>query len=411
MSTIACPVCNADTPTEYNFCISCDKQIKCLNTSCNKLLVAGKKFCFTCGQPIGSLSTELSQPNRYFKRVTQRGGDFDEITEWNASDNAVHELAPFIVEGMGMRVGQRTIYQARRDGPTASPDNSPEQREIQGTEQLQLPPKGDESQAAQTGEGAESNAPQERREVKEGAARYFARDGKALALKKKDFKGKTFKEQQRNYVLMYTSAYQQVFGNPVPSREHYNEVARSESIFDKNFPSYLTQLTRRELREVSSGFTLTDDGEKEVSRIITLMSADNLTGHPYWDRNAGTPARKQRANKDDKAKIKEWAQKKVELGKLDIRDIDSPRDYALVACWILTVHLKVVNAVRWTEAYQYMKEKFETISANSDAFRLAMTKSIKNFRKNDEQQYYLTPEGQKRVEDSIANGLRGAAEK
>jgi hypothetical protein len=412
MSTVSCPICNADTPDQYNFCTSCDKQIKCLNPDCNKLLVAGKTFCFTCGQPIPSISTELgqpNQPNRYFKRVTQRGDDFDEITEWNASDDAVRELAPFIVEGMTIR--PRTIYRGRNNGPTTSSDNSPEQREIAGTEQRQLPPMGDESQADQSREDAAGAAPQEKREVKDGAARYFERDGDALALKKKDFKGKTFKEQQRNYVLVYTAAYRQVFGKPVPSREHLNEIARSESIYDRNFPNYLTQLTRRELREVSSGFTLTDDGEKEVTRILALMSDDKLTGHPYWDRNAGTPTRKQRASKDDKTKIKEWAQKDVELGKLHIRDITASLDFALVACWVLTVHLKVVNAVKWTDAYQYMKEKFETISANSDKFRLAMTRNEKHFRKNDEQQYYLTADGQKRVEDLIANGLKSTAEK
>lgn len=36
-STLTCPFCSAETPSEHNFCIFCDQQIKCLNSDCGKM--------------------------------------------------------------------------------------------------------------------------------------------------------------------------------------------------------------------------------------------------------------------------------------------------------------------------------------------------------------------------------------
>ena len=96
-------------------------------------------------------------------------------------------------------------------------------------------------------------------------------------------------------------------------------------------------------------------------------------------------------------------QEEVELGNLKVRDIRKQQDYALIALWIITVHLNKAEAVRWNDAYYYFQEKFKTISASQASFNRAMANPTneKYFRKNGEL-FFLTSEGQKKVEDWIA---------
>ncbi len=101
--------------------------------------------------------------------------------------------------------------------------------------------------------------------------------------------------------------------------------------------------------------------------------------------------------------MQEWAQEKVDLENLEVREIRQARDYALLSLWILTIHLKKTNAVRWNDAYYYFKEKFTTISVEPESFSRAISKTLndKYFRKSGDQ-YFLSSEGQQKVEGWIA---------
>jgi hypothetical protein len=400
MVPITCPSCKAETLAEYNFCVNCDRQIKCLNPTCNRVLVAGKTFCFGCGQP---LALDSSDQNRYVRKIDQKGKEYHEYTEFSVSDEAVRELAPFIVGQMNSRPPQRAFYQTRGNGSPSPSDGSQNGGALPGREALQLPPKTDEpDQSEQEHEGSEG---EERKDAKEGASRYFIRDGDYLVAKQKDFKGKSWRYQQKNFILLYASAYPQFFGKPVPSKDHLKSAAQKSHVYDpNNFATYLNQTVRRELTEVSNGFAVTDDGEKEIKNIIDLMESEKAeAGFPYWDRSLAGPVKKTRLSKSERDTVKEWAKDKVQLGKLDVRDIDSPRDYALVSIWIITVHLKKAEAVRWNDAYYYYKERFKAISATPNAFSKALGRKIneKYFKKSGEQ-FYLTSEGRKQVEGWIA---------
>lgn len=155
---------------------------------------------------------------------------------------------------------------------------------------------------------------------------------------------------------------------------------------------------------MSDGFKLNPKGEKEVTSIIANMKDEKADeGFKYWDRSMSAPSKKTRFGKDGLSKIKAWAQEEVNTGSLNIRDIKTGRDYAMLALWIITVHLKKENAVRWNDAYYYFKEKYTTISATTNGFRKALTKPVneKYFAKTGEL-FYLTPEGDKVVEAWIA---------
>lgn len=388
--TLTCPFCNSETPTEHNFCIICNQQTKCLSPSCGKKLVPGKPFCFSCGQAIAKLSTPSAQVNKYVRDIKQLGKTYEEHTEFSMSDHAVSEVAPFIV-GQIMSRPQRITYPSASNPPTPSQQLS---LDLNGSSlEMETPqlPEATASPVIETHSG--------------GAARYFERDGDYLVATIKDFKGTTWADQQKRFILLYASAYNQIFGQLVPDKEHFKKAAERASILDpSNFTKYLSEATRTYLSEIGSKFKLNHDGEKEVKTILARIEDDNIgSGNRYWERSTSSSTKRQRFNKDDKTKIQEWAQEEVDLGSLNVRDIRKAKDYALVSLWILTVHLNKAEAIRWNDAYYYFREKFTTLSVKTDAFSRALSKpeNDKYFRKAGEL-FYLTSEGQQKVEGWVA---------
>ena len=73
--------------------------------------------------------------------------------------------------------------------------------------------------------------------------------------------------------------------------------------------------------------------------------------------------------------IESWVSENIELGELDIRNITTPKDYSLLALWIITVNLEKVQTVRRMDAYYYLKARFPTITVSSQSFSRAMSNS------------------------------------
>ena len=389
-STLVCPFCSAETSSEHYFCMFCNQQTKCLNLECGKKLVPGKSFCFTCSQPLAKISALQVQQNKYVRDVEQTGRNYKEHTEFTFSDHAVSEIAPFIAAQM--------ISRPQRPPYPATPNKSvPLQQPIVSL--------NDALPEAEVPQLPEVSAHQPLEANCAGAARYFAHDGEYLIVEVKDFKGSTWADQQKRFILLYVSAYNQLIRQPVPSKEHLRKAAEKASILDsKNFTKYIGEVTRKYLSEISGGYKLNQDGEKEIKNILAQIEDENVDpGSKYWERSTTTSTKRQRFSKDDKIKVQEWAQEEVELDNLNVRDIRQPRDYALVSFWILTVHLKKANAIRWNDAYYYFKEKFITISGEPESFNRAISKPIndKYFRKTGDL-YFLSSEGQQKVEGWIA---------
>jgi hypothetical protein len=396
--TLTCPSCNSETPNEYNFCIVCNQQVKCLSPDCGKRLVPSKPFCFSCGQAIAKVPASQTQTNRYVRSIKQSGKTFEELTEFSMSDHAVSEIAPFIV-GQVMSKSQRITY------PVASNVSVPSQQLS-----LNLSDALTEIPTPQLPEATVSSTPEPNLV---GAAIYFEQDGDYLIANIKDFKGTTWADQQKRFILLYASAYHQIFGQFVPDKEHFKKAAERASILDpNNFTKYLAEAIRTYLSEIGGRFKLNHDGEKEVKAILARIEDDNIaSGNKYWERSNTTAGKRQRFNKDDKTRVQNWAQEEVSLGSLSIRDIRSAKDYALVSLWILTVHLSEAEAVRWNDAYYYFKEKFTTLSVKPETFSRALSKSENGryFQKAGEL-FYLTSEGQQKVESWIAGAPISASD-
>ncbi len=394
MELLACPHCRFDTPAEYNFCVSCDKQIKCLNRECGKVLVRGKSFCFSCGQSVATANS--GPPNKYIRTVTQQGKNYSEHTEFHASDHAVGALAPFI--------GGQITSPARR-----AYEVSDISRLANAVKSLPpVPPINEEKEFSQQPESEAASLPDNTKlptKPTTGAAIHFFLDGEVLVTGTKDYKGKTWADQQKHFILLYAAAYGQFFSKPVP-KESLKSVAEKSGISDvNNFNRYLGKATAEFFSELSQGLQLNATGEKEVARILAILADEKIPrGYEYWNRAATTPTKRQRISSEDKSKIHEWSKEEVPLGKLDVASIQIARDYALVSLWILTSHLKKAEAVRWNDAYHFFKEKYTTISSSAEAFSAAMRKELnkKYFRQTDTGAFFLSPEGQQKVIKWIA---------
>lgn len=394
MASLTCPYCNSDTPSEYNFCVVCDKQIKCLNSNCNKNLVPGKTFCFSCGQPLAATTLPQPQSNKYVRDIKQRGESYEEHTELNMSDHAVSELAPFIAGQVLPRAIRNPSYPSRPNQYIVPPQEaSPANNLLEEREIPQLPSPPAEPQQLEAGTI--------------GASRYFERDGDFLVATEKDFKGKTWADQQRHFILLYASAYYEVFQQLVPSKEHFRAAAEKASVNDtNNFTRYVGELTREHLAEVSDGYKLNRRGEREVRNITASMENEQVEpGYEYWTRTPTTKKR-YRLSKEDQSRLEEWAQESVELGQLNVRDIKKPRDYAMLALWMITVPLQKAEAVRWNEAYYFLTKKFQTVSATAEAFSNAVSSEHnQNYFRRSGEAYFLSSEAQQKVQEWIANGI------
>lgn len=398
-STVICPYCSEETSSEYNFCIACERQIKCIDPQCNKMLIPGKAKCFGCGQAIAVTTNQPSSPlNKYVRDVKQAGKNYEEHIELSVTDHAVSELAPFIGAEMMPRSSQKIYHSPSQNSSTIPARKTVSTNEIftESQELPQLPANAaDEVEDTQTGNEDDY------------LSRYFERDGEFLIARVKNFKGNTWAKQQRHFILLYAAAYHRYFKKPVPSKDHFKTAAQKASVLDPtNFPKYLNELTRKYLSEIGGGYKLNHDGDKEVKHIIALMEDENVdAGFEYWTRSPSSGTKRPRLSNDDKNKVKEWAIEDVNMGELKVRDIKKARDYAMVSLWIIIHKLEKAKTVSCSQAYLFFQEKFETISVTSQAFSRAManSKNTKYFRQSGAQ-YFLTSEGQETVESWIAGG-------
>jgi hypothetical protein len=58
-----CPYCETQISEKYNFCLNCERQVKC--KCCGELLVVGKSRCLVCGEGIVSQESSQAQMNEF----------------------------------------------------------------------------------------------------------------------------------------------------------------------------------------------------------------------------------------------------------------------------------------------------------------------------------------------------------
>lgn len=393
---VICQFCKELTPNEYNFCVICDSQTKCLE--CGKKTFPGKDYCLSCSKPLMVKKNGSQAPNHYLRTVEQDGDKRKEHTEFSLSDKSVAEIAPFVVAQIlpDNRIG---------NGPVA------------------LPPSSDESETSATDVTSKTNVdnssaseiPKTEQETANiDKLRFFTEDSGVLIATIKDFKGKNWAEQQKNFLVLYCFFYKLVFDKPIPSDEHLRSAADKIDIVDKNnFTTYLKGTHSSYLMPFKGGFILNDDGIKRANILIALLdNAQAPEGDKYWmkTKTSSAPAAP-RIKEEDKKKAEAWTKEKVELGKLDVLELKLAREYAMFAVWSITVALKKGESVKRSEAFHYLTTKYSNISVKSEAFLKAIDNNRPKYFESNQTDgtCYLTKFGKQCVEDWVSGKAKPSA--
>jgi hypothetical protein len=396
-----CQFCKQETPADINFCVACDNQIKCLE--CNHKTYAGKTFCLKCGKPLLEKPSANQAQNQYERDVEKNGDNYKEHTRFQLTDNAVREIAPYVVSQT-----MPDAYNPNVPVPPALPNRQAEEETVDTTYEDATPPKASASEA---GEQSKSESQSEHKSDTANSNsqlnKYFEKDGNALISKGNDFKGQVWSDQQRNFIILYTQAHKELLGKPIPNKEAYKSLAIKLNLADpNNFTTHVNKQVAAFMSQKSDGLILNTAGEKELSKVLALMEDDSKKGQAYWSRSTTPTKPLSVLNKDDKDKVTQWISESgdITLGELDIRDISFARDYALLSSWIIIHHLKKASAVKWNEAFMFLTTKYKTTAVNGQAFSRAMQskEGEKFFTKNGEGLFYLTSAGQQWVEDWIS---------
>lgn len=407
MELLTCQHCGENTPSEYNFCVECEQQIRCLDSSCGKAVYPGKEMCFGCGKSLTIKIANNQAPNHFVRKVKQSGNRYEEHTELSVSNDAVSVLAPLFGSGQFMPIPRQQ---------QATVTKRPINNIGQGNLFALTPELSSDAPVRENGidEQKTTEGPSELTSSKSPLSSYFTKDGDLLVPRQRDFKGESWKHQQQNFIVLYTGAYNEIYGKPVPDRSHFKQAAAKAKIMDShNFATYVTKTIGRYMQEITGGFVLGTDGDKEVLRIVKLMDNENSEeGYNYWDRSSSGSVERIRLTNEDKTKVKSWLADDVNLGQLDIRDASSAKEYALIAFWILNSHLKKANSIKWNEASLYLTSKFDTISVTGQAFRAAVVgnEDLFNFN-NANDTHYITPTGEKMVESWVIGTVKIKADK
>ncbi len=385
---VVCPSCGLETPSEYNFCVTCNKQVRCLNAGSGKMLIAGKSVCFGCGKPIESAGQEANLTT-LVRRTKRRGENYDDLFELKTTQEVAIALAGGLLNHVLNSAAQRPFSPTKQTGtPAANISPAITDGLFAGQADFDVPPE------------EVSNTPPQTPSTS-GASNYFTRDGAHLLKMGWDYKGSSWADQQRRFLLLYTSAYVQEFQESVPDLDHFKAVAEEAKIIDKiNFNRYLKGLIGKELTKKSDGYILSYDGIKTVERILEEMSAPGAkAGYDYTKQTPSDGKEKRRLSDKEKDVVEEWTAEKVELGKLEIRVIEQARDYAMVALWMLQVYLKKREAFLWNEAYLYITKCSSHVKATPEAFSRALANpNNKDYFGCADGHYFLTPKAQEIVE-------------
>lgn len=386
-----CPYCGTEIAEQYNFCISCESQIKCLH--CAMLLLPNKSRCLRCGTQLESANSNSPLVNRFtFEERHTTKSSYRKI-EGQFTDNAFGQ-ATSLFGGLPQARPKPLRSVAPQQSWIASPVQQPlfANPEADGnivSDQLVDVP-GDEEQ---------SGSLLRVDTVKDKALRYFDLDGEHdLVARISDFKGNNKQEQQKRFMILYVWAYQQIFSKPVSSKKDVLAATTKKGIFDTNCYRHFDDIESKFFSKGEAGYKISLDGEKEVSRILTEVEDESMKGFQDW--NKVRPREKQaRMNKDMGERISGWVDTPVDINNFDVRLLKKPTNYAMFAIWIVTTKIGGIKALKPVEVFNYLKRKHTSVPVTQKSIARALTRpyNASIFEKTSDGSYYLTPEAERKV--------------
>jgi hypothetical protein len=379
-----CPYCKVSNTDDKNFCSSCYKQIRCRIAECRGPLEFNAPMCFICGCEVGGANSTTM--NRFSRSVVQRGNNYTEKTEISATDASVATMGQLFFGTSTKTREIRNVVQR----PSVS-------NNLLGIEQLVQ----DESTQDDISESnfGNSNSSNE-------AFRLFTKNGDFLHKRIASFKGKTSKEEQINFILLYTWGYPIHF-NDSPSYENIRDAADKHKIYDKsNFKRYFDEINKAYFINLSEKYLLNSAAEKKIDELISVLNDNSVKEFGESEKKPASGKKRPRISKED-PKVLAWTREEVGLGKIDVTSLSTGLDFALLSLWIITTHLEKTKSVRPGEAYRFLKSKYDTIDATSNSVLKALQSKGELNQEcfgETEGAYFLKPKGKSLVERWIKDG-------
>lgn len=388
-----CIYCGSAISDKYNFCLSCNRQVRCIQ--CRETLVPNKPMCFVCGEllvtrvnnvePINEFTLEEKQTKTSYYRKVQGKltdtafGDAASVFSGSASNNR-HFRSPV-----------NPITDDRRPSLSSITSEPIHTEEVVSSPML-LP---DNISTEETAYNQQVRPPKDR------AAFFFEPDGdETLVPVVSDFKGENKGEQQQRFMLLFVNAYNYHFKKAIPSEKVIFAAMRERDMFDGNCYTYFSSITSRYLVKMDAGYKVNLDGVNRIDEIVQEVEDRTVAGFRDWEK-PGKP--RNRSSKINKGEIASWVDMPFELDGFDIRALKKPTHYALFGYWLLTKKLEVAKAIKPNLVYEFLKRKYVAISVTSRTFTSALNRpyNASFFQKTSEGLFYLTPEGEGRVQDWI----------
>lgn len=392
-----CPYCNTTNPDQYNFCVNCEKQIKCLQ--CGDSLVANKSRCLGCGKPIEEHNTALGPINKFVLEESQTTETASRKIEGHFTDQAIEQVASIFGGLFNNQV--RPIPQVTKPTEVVRPA-------LSSSQSVSLDEIETSVKHLNNGDGVITTAPESHSSELEKAQRYFEFDNEnGIVARLSDFKGMTKQDQQKRFMIMYVWAYALIVDKSGPSKKAIMSALANRGFNDSNSSRYFTDIENKYFSKVGEGYKINRDGDREVDRIINEIEDETKTGFQEWGK---TKSREKgsRLTRDVLERVELWASKDVDIGNFEIRKLEKPIDYALFAIWILTSHLQFVRAVKPVEIFNYLKKKYIHIPVTQQEISKALSRSYNAnlIQRTSDGHYYLSLIGEEKVSSWVYTGVQ-----
>lgn len=388
-----CPYCATELNEKYNFCLACNRQVRCI--ACREMLVPEKAMCFVCGNPLVAQAPAQGAMNEFTLEERQSPKSAYRRFNGRFSDAAAGQVGAML----GATTNVRPLPQKPTiiDVPRAMPQLGAGDDVV-----LSTPASHEESDPIVAPSPIVS--PNAEPMDKARALQYFKNiDDRELYPKVMDFKGKQRKDQQQRFIILYVWAFQEILGKSVPSKMHIFDIAKKAHVYDRNMIKYLEQTTNEFIINIGGKLELNPKGLNKMETILREIDDSTVgDGFVYWD-TTKTPQKRLVLNKDDEQRITQWIQMTLNMGAFDIRNLKNATDCAMFALWAITKGLQAESAVKPKMAYLYLTRKYKTVSVKQTSFTNALSRegNANNFKRNAEGFYYLTSQAQAKVETWI----------
>jgi hypothetical protein len=392
-----CPYCNSATPDQYNFCINCEMQIKCLQ--CGVLLVANKSRCLGCGKRIEEHNAASGAINKFFLEESQTTETASRKIEGHFTDTAIGQVAAILGGLSNYQV--MPISQVRNETEVVRPALLDSHPVSLGEVESSVEPLNNGNQVIRTVSETHSSE-------LEKAQQYFELDNENdIVARLSDFKGMNKQEQQKRFMVLYVWAYGLIIGKPEPSRRTIMNALATRGFSDSNSSKHFIDIENKYFTKVGEGYKINRDGDREVDRIIDEIEDHKIKGFQDWGK-VKSREKPSRLNKDISDRIDKWVDMPIDINNFDIRTLKTPTNYALFAIWLLTSQLDVDKAVQSVEIFNYLARKFTHVPVKQENISAALKRpyNASFIERTADGKYYLTPVGEEKVTSWVQKGLQ-----